>query len=359
MPAAAALTATFALPANAGAVNATPAAGVTIGGSATARTLSGTLASLNAALSAGSVSYLPAANASGSVNLTIGLVDGGAPQASDSEVRPINIAAVNDAPTLSLPGAPIGASEDAATAIAGVSFADIDAASGTLVATFSVAAGSLAATGTPVVTVGGTPTARTLTGTATNLNAYLATGLLTYTGAPNANGNVSIQVSLNDQGNTGGGGAQSANGTTSVQIAPVNDAPGVSAPASRSVNAAASVAIAPVSYADVDAPAGNIAVSVTYVASSGSLSAAAGGGVTVTGSGTGSLTLAGQLSAINAFVGSTPVQYAAAANAAGVVPVNLAISDLGNIGGGAQSGTATVNVTVIAAGTILVDSFED
>jgi hypothetical protein len=353
------LTATFSLPANAGAVNATPAAGVTVGGSAAARSLSGTLAALNAAMSAGSVSYLPAANASGSVNLTIGLVDGGAPQASDSEVRPINIAAVNDAPTLSLPGAPIGASEDVATAIAGVSFADIDAASGSLVATFSAAAGSFAATGTPVVTVGGTPTARTLTGTATNLNAYLATGLLTYTGAPNANGNVSIQVSLNDQGNSGSGGAQSANGTTSVQIAPVNDAPSVSAPASRSVPAGAAVAISPVAYADVDAPAGGIAVSASYAAASGTFSATAGGGVTVTGSGTGNLTLSGQLSAINAFVGSTPVQYTAAANAAGVVPVNLTINDLGNTGGGALAGTATVFVTVIAAGTIHLDGFED
>jgi hypothetical protein len=353
------LTATFSIPSGNGAINATAASGVAIGGSATARTLAGTLTALNNALSAGSVTYVPAANASGTVNLTIALVDGGAPQASDSEVRPINIAAVNDAPTLSLPGAPINATEDVAVPVAGVSFADVDAAGGSLVATFSVAAGGFTATGTPLVTVGGTPGARTLTGTLSNLNGYLASGLLTYTGAANANGNIAITVAINDQGNSGGGGAQSASGGMSIQIAAANDAPTVSAPTSRSVNAGASVAISPVAYADVDAPAGNIAASASYAATSGTFSATSSGGVTVTGSGTGNLTLSGQLSALNTFVAATPVQYTASAAAAGVVPVNVSINDLGSIGGGALTGTATVNVSVIATGTILVDGFED
>jgi hypothetical protein len=355
-PDSASVTATFGIPSNSGVINAPNSGGVNTGGSPTARTLSGSPGNINAYIVAGNLTFVPVANSTTSVTLTIQATDG---TGSSSRNASITLAAVNDAPSLTLPGSPITANEDSAVPVSGVSFADIDAAGGSLVASFSAAAGSFGATGTPLVTVGGTPTARTLTGTLSNLNSYLATGLLTYAGAANANGSVSINVSINDQGNSGGGGAQSASGNTSVQIAPVNDAPSVSAPASRSVNAGASVAIAPVSYADVDAPAGDIAVSVTYATSSGSFSATSGGGVTVTGSGTGSLTLAGQLSAVNAFVGSTPVQYTAAANAAGVVPVNLAISDLGNIGGGAQSGTATVNVTVIAAGTILVDGFED
>ena len=351
------LTATFSIPSGNGAINAAAASGVTIGGTATARTLSGTLTALNSALSAGSVTYVPAANASGSVSLTIGLVDGGVPQASDNETRTINIAAVNDAPTLALP-ATINAAEDQAAPIAGLSFADIDAGSANVVATFGVPAGTLAATGTAQVTVGGSATSRTLTGSIANLNSFLAAGLLSFTGAANANGNVTLSVQVNDQGNTGGGGARSASGNVTLQIAAANDAPSVSAPASLSVMAGAGVAVTPVSYADVDAPSGNIAVVATYSAASGTFSATSGGGVTVSGSGTGTLTLSGQLSAINSRLAGTPVQYAAAGAASGVVPLTLTINDQGNTGGAPLSGSATVNVQVMAAGTIFVDGFE-
>jgi hypothetical protein len=356
-PDSASITITFSIAAGSGAIN-TPGSsgGVTTGGSPTARTLSGPPGNINAYIAAGNVTFVPVANSTTSVALTVQATDGAG---SSSRNATITLAAVNDAPTLSLPGAPINATEDVTVPVAGVSFADVDVGAGSLVATFSAAAGSFAATGTPLVTVGGTPGARTLTGTLSNLNGYLASGLLTYTGAANANGNIAITVAINDQGNSGGGGAQSASGGMSIQIAAANDAPTVSAPTSRSVNAGASVAISPVTYADIDAPAGNIAVSASYTAASGTFSATSGGGVTVTGSGTGSLTLSGQLSALNTFVAATPVQYTAAAAAAGVVPVNLSINDLGGIGGGALTGTATVNVTVIAAGTILVDGFED
>lgn len=349
------LTATFSIPAGNGAINAAAASGVTIGGSATARTLAGTLTALNNALSAGSVTYVPAANASGSVSLTISLVDSGAPQGSDSEVRTIAIAAVNDAPTLSLPVS-IAGTEDQATTIVPVSFADVDAGGASVVATFGVPSGTLSATGTALVTVGGTATSRTLTGGVANLNSFLAAGQLTYTAAANANGNTALTVQVNDQGNTGGGGARIGNGTITLEIAPANDAPTVSAPASLLVQAGASIAVSPVSYADLDDPSGNIAVVATFSAPSGTFSAS--GGVAITGNGTGTLTLTGPLSTLNAFLAATPVQYSAAAGASGVVPLTLTINDQGNTGGAPLTRTATVNVQVTVPGTIFVNGFE-
>jgi hypothetical protein len=349
------LTATFSIPAGNGALNAAAASGVTIGGSATARTLSGTLSALNNALAAGGVTYVPAANASGNVPVTISLVDGGSPQGSDSETRNITIAAVNDAPTLSVPVV-INGTEDQAMTIAPVSLADVDAGGASVVATFGVPSGTLAATGTALVTVGGTAIARTLTGSVANLNSFLAAGLLTYTAAANANGNTALTVQVNDQGNTGGGGARIANGAITLEIAPANDAPTVDAPASLQVTAGASVAVSPVSFADLDDPSGNITVVATFSAPSGTFSAP--GGVAITGNGTSTLTLTATLSTLNTFLASTPVQYTAAAGVSGVVPLTLTINDQGNSGGAPLSASRTVNVQVLAPGTIFVNGFE-
>ena len=351
-----ALTVTFSIPVGSGAISVAPSAGVTVGGGATARTLTGTLGALNSALAGGSVSYAPAANANGSMMLTVGAVDAASPPGSDSETVTINIAAVNDPPGLTLPGS-IGITEDLAGTVIPVSFADVDAGTGGVVATFSVPAGTLSATGTGTVTVGGTPTARTLAGTIADLNAFLSLGALSYTGAPNANGAAALGVTLNDQGNSGSGGAQSASGGTTLEVTAANDAPTVSAPAALAVQAGAAAAVTPVSYADVDAPyPGNVVA--TYAAASGTFSATAGSGVNVSGSGSGTLTLTGTLAALNAFLAVTPVQYAAAADATAPVALTLTINDQGNVGGAPLSATATVTVDVTPAGTIYRNGFE-
>jgi hypothetical protein len=353
-----ALTATLSVPA--GAVNATAFAGVTIGGTATARTLSGTLTALNGSIAAGNVSYLPAANANGSVALSIAINDngnsGGAAQ-SASLSRNINVAAVNDAPTLSLP-ASIAGTEDQAAPLVPIGFADVDAGSAALVATFSVPAGTVSASGTPLVVVGGTPTARTLTGSLSDLNGFLSNGLVTYTGAANANGSVPLTVTVNDQG-ASGGAAQQAQATAPLQLAAVNDPPTVTAPASSQVIGGQTVPLAGVSFADPDSPTGTITVLATFSAASGSFTATSGGGVTVSGAGTGTLTLTGTLSAINSRLSSSPVAYSAAATASGTVPITISVNDQGNTGGPAQSGAATVNISVIAADTLFLNGFED
>lgn len=349
----ASLTATFSLAAGNGSLNASSGGGVTVGGSASARTLVGSPAALNSFISASSLSYSPAANASGAVTLTLQISDGGSPVSRNAT---INIAAVNDAPTLSLP-ASITLSEDVAGPVRPLSFADVDAGSANVLATFSVPAGALSAVSGGGVSVGGSATARTLSGSIANLNSYIAAGSLSYLGAANANGAITLTVTLNDQGNTPGP-AQQAQGTLSLQLAAVNDPPTVSAPTSRQVQAGQSVAISGVSYADPDAPGGAVAVVATYSTGTGSFTAVSAGGITVGGSGSATLSLSGSLSALNNFVASTPVLYLAPQSASGTVPLSLSINDQGNIGGGALTGNAVVNAIVMSEQTLFVDGFE-
>ncbi|UCH49647.1 MAG: DUF4347 domain-containing protein, partial [Betaproteobacteria bacterium] len=75
-----------------------------------------------------------------SLDITVEVSDG---VASTNTVVTIDLNNVNEAPSVTAP-ASIGVTEDVASAITGISFADVDAAGGSMVATFSVAQGTLA-----------------------------------------------------------------------------------------------------------------------------------------------------------------------------------------------------------------------
>lgn len=348
----ASVVATFAVPA--GALNASSGGGVTVGGTATSRTLTGSPAAISSFLGAGSLSYAPALNANGSVTLGITANDG---SASANRNVTLAIAAVNDAPTMTLP-ASIGLNEDQAAAVRPISFADVDAGSASVLATFNVASGGLGGSSGNGVTVGGTASARTLSGSIANINAFIAAGSLIYTPVANANGTVVLSVTINDQGNSPAPALQ-AQGTLNLQIAAVNDAPTLTAPAALSVQAGVPTAIVGVSYADPDAPSGNINVQTSFSASVGSFSASSAGGVTVSGSGSGTLGLSGQLSAINAFMSATPVRYTASPSGPASVSLTLGINDLGNIGGAALTATRTVAASVAGLDTdVFANGFE-
>ena len=262
-------------------------------------------------------------------------------------VAPINS---NQPPTLTAPASLTGG-EDAPLVLSGISVSDPDSAS--LVLSFSVTGGSVNASSGGGVSVGGSASTRTLTGSPSALNAFLSGGGVVYAPAANANGSVSLGLNASD-------GAASANRTVTLAIAAVNDPPSLAAPASLSAAAGVATAISGVSYADPDASGGNISVSVGYAASFGSFSASAGGGVSVSGSGTNNLVLSGTLSAINAFVGATPVRYTASASGPATVNLDLTISDLGNTGsGGALTASRTVSLTVSgSASDVFRNGFE-
>ena len=213
-----------------GSLAATSAGGVAVGGTASALTLSGSVADINAFIAGGNVVFTTAANATSSVVLTVGIYDGGntgggGPLSASGTVT-LAVTAVNDAPTVTAPLL-IPFTEDTAGAITGISFADVDAGSGTVTVTLSVPSGTMAAISGGGVTAAGTSTARTLVGSIANINAFIAGGNVTYTPAPNEVGNVTLTVLINDDGNTGSGGARSASSAVTLDVTNINDAPTV------------------------------------------------------------------------------------------------------------------------------------
>ncbi|WP_394558358.1 VCBS domain-containing protein [Aquipseudomonas alcaligenes] len=147
----------------------------------------------------------------------------------------------NDAPINTVPGTQSG-SEDTLMSLPGISIADVDAdrdpvtSSRNLTVTLSVLHGTLSLSGsTAGVTVsGGNSAQMVLTGTQANLNTALAN--LRYLGNQDYNGNDTLTVLTNDQGNFGdkdgngipGEATQDAltdQDTILIVLAPVNDAP--------------------------------------------------------------------------------------------------------------------------------------
>ena len=93
---------------------------------------------------------------------------------------------------------------------------DLDVANGTL--TLSTTAGLTFVDGT----TNGTASVH-VTGTLAAVNAAL--NGMTYRGAPNFNGPDTLQVTTDDLGNTGAGGALTDTDTVAITVTPVNDAP--------------------------------------------------------------------------------------------------------------------------------------
>jgi hypothetical protein len=144
----------------------------------------------------------------------------GANGISTAANKTITVAAVNDAPTVT---APLSATvlKDTASAITGITFAD-DAAAGSVTANFSVAAGTLTAITGSGVTVGGTATSRTLTGTLAAINSFITGNNLTYTTSLNNTTAQTLSVSITDNGNPGGVPLTSAVSTVTLNVTNAN-----------------------------------------------------------------------------------------------------------------------------------------
>lgn len=130
----------------------------------------------------------------------------------------------NATPEISLP-ASIPVTEDLASPITGISFADEDAGNGQVTITLSAPAGVFIAAASAGITISGNGTGSVvISGTITDLNAYIAAQQVSYTTAPNANGSVLLTVRINDNGNTGGPAIE-ITGTANLLIDPVDDLP--------------------------------------------------------------------------------------------------------------------------------------
>ena len=351
------VTATFSV--GAGALNAAAGAGITVGGSANARTLRGTIAALNTYLQGSNLSYQPASNANGNVALTISINDEGNTGTGGPRITnggsTFAIAAVNDSPTFSAPGT-IAALEDTMVQFNGIGVSDVDSGAANLSVTLTVAQGTLMAPAAAGIGISGSPGPSViLTGTATALSSYLGSLNMAYTPLANVNGNVTLNLAANDGGNSGSGGAGVANTSSTLQVAAVNDAPTLAAPTVIPIGLGGSGPVTGIVAGDIDVAGGSM--TQTLSVPEGTLAASSQGGVTVTGSGTQNLVLTGTLSALNGFHAPTPrVTYTQAGSPSLNVPLSIVVNDNGGTGsGGARTASAG---SMLRTGTLFMNGFE-
>lgn len=143
----------------------------------------------------------------------------------DTNRLAVTIEPVNDAPVLTVP-ASVGGREDMLSVLTGISVSDNDAETGVITVTLAAESGSFAATSAGGVIVSGGGTASiVLTGAVQDLNAFLSEGGVGFQAPANLTGMVRVYVTVNDNGNTGAGGARTGEAEFDVIVAPVNDAP--------------------------------------------------------------------------------------------------------------------------------------
>ena len=287
---------------------------LTFGGTATARTITGSLADLNAYFdNASNVQYLHGTqhiNGDDADTITVVINDNGntgTGGGADQTLGTVNvdITAVNDAPVQTVPGSQTVA-EETTTAITGISIGDVDAGGSIVTTRLQVSSGVLHITlsGSASVSAGADGSGDlTILGTATDINATLAS--LTYTGDPNVTGigADTLTVTTDDQGNTGSGGNQTDVDMIQIDITGVNDTPVISGPASAyTVNEQTSLSLEATGFtvSDVDAGAGS--VTATIQVGEGSVTIAEGdSGVTLisSGNGSGTVVFTGTITEIN------------------------------------------------------------
>nr|WP_236754675.1 type I secretion protein [Aeromonas caviae] len=203
--------------------------GVTLTGNGTGDVvLTGTLADLNALLSGG-VTYQGDPDFHGNDALTMVTEDrgntGSGGALSDTDVLPILVQPVNDAPVNQLPTTPQVAQEDQPFTIHGLQVSDVDAGNSPLSVTLSVLHGTLElAAGSGVTVSGSGSNTLVLSGSQDAINALLAGGVA-YQGEQDFNGQDALTMVTNDLGNTGSGGALSDTDVLPIEVEPVNDAP--------------------------------------------------------------------------------------------------------------------------------------
>ncbi|MBB5515896.1 VCBS repeat-containing protein [Rubricella aquisinus] len=161
----------------------------------------------------------------------------------------------------------IGTDEDTSVVIEGISVADVDigeTAGALMTVTVDAGNGTLGVDASGLAGYAGDGTATiTLTGSVSAVNAALAG--LEYTPDQDFNGEDTIRVTANDNGNSGAGGAQSATSAFTVQVAAVNDAPEITVPTGYSAEGAAPEFTVPVgTYSRVDDAGGFIWDSYSY-----------------------------------------------------------------------------------------------
>jgi hypothetical protein len=148
-------------------------------------------------------------------------------------------------------------------------------------------------------------------------------------------------VTLNDGGNTGTGGAQSASVSGTINVSGVNNAPTVTAPASFSVteDVASNLVYTGTPFADVD----SANLTVTLSVADGTISGALATGITIGGTAT-ERTFAGTVSDLSTyFTTAGNITYTTEANNTTQRTLTTSVSD----GSLSASANSTINITAV------------
>ncbi len=325
--------------------------GVTLTGNGTGDVvLTGTLADLNALLSGG-VTYQGDPDFHGNDALTMVTDDrgntGSGGALSDTDVLPILVQPVNDAPVNQLPTTPQVAQEDQPFTIHGLQVSDVDAGNSPLSVTLSVLHGTLElAAGSGVTVSGSGSNTLVLSGSQDAINALLAGGV-TYQGEQDFNGQDALTMVTNDLGNTGSGGPLSDTDVLPIEVEPLNDAPVTQVPGSLQVKEDGSLSLTGISVKDVDAGSAPIAMVLRVEHGVLTLLGAAGA-VSVQGAGTSVVTLVGSLDDLNGLLAGN-LHYEPARDFWGLDNLSITTSDQGNTGaGGVLTDSAQIAIQVTA-----------
>lgn len=257
----------------------------------------------------GVLTFTPAPDANGTVNVTVTLSDDGGGSANTSAAQhfTISVRETNDHPTANADSQTTA--EDSALSIAAATFAANDSTGPA-----NESAQTLTVTSVSAASVhGGT--------------VSLTAGTITYTPPANYNGSDSFTYVVTDDGTTAGGAdPRMATGTVSITVTEANDAPiAVDDAIATSEDTQIAFAAATLTTNDSPGPANESAQTLTVTAVDG---ASARGGTVTLVSGT--------------------ITYTPPANAFGTDSFSYTVTDDGATGGALAplSGTATIHVTI-------------
>jgi Ca2+-binding RTX toxin-like protein/6-phosphogluconolactonase (cycloisomerase 2 family) len=306
------------------------------------------------------VQYQSAENDDTSATLTVVINDGGNTGAGGGQdilvgTTTLNIAAINDAPTMDgLDSVTVEAIEGTPSNVdmSGVTISDVDANGGEITLWLDPGEGQLIVAEGAGVTLGSGDGAHSVTGTIPALTSYLSSPeniqYLNETGEDATDG---ILVYLSDNGNTGtGGGTPNLIGSIELAVTQVNDDPVMTAlPATINVteDVASNIDLSAATLSDVDA--GSNPITLTLNVDSGTLAASDVAGVTVADSGTAQITLTGTVSDLDEYLNTASnIQYTGAENDDTSATLTIGANDGGNVGtGGGQDvtlGTIAINI---------------
>ena len=177
--------------------------------------------------------------------------------------------------------------------------------------------------------------------------AISATGVLSYTVAPNVSGDAMVSVRIKDNGGILNGGVDTSDAQTfAIHVTAVNDAPTVTVPAAQTTNEDTAKPIPAITLTDLEATTLDVTLSVTR----GRLNLGNVAGLSFqNGTTNGSTTVQVQGRKADLAAALATISYTPNANLSGTDTLTATVSDLGATGaGGTLTATKAVAITVKA-----------